>query len=253
MNMLPTTPLERPLILIADDESKIRRILALNLEKHGYDVMMAVDGKHAVELFEKAQPKPDLLLLDYMMPELDGIDVIRHVRMTSDVPAIMLTAKDNVHTKVESFESGMDDYITKPFAFEELLVRIKAILRRRPSRTTDQKENSRIEILQNGPLALDLSKRECSWNEEGEGKKLINLTQTEFKLMEMLLRRPGCVFSHEEIILKLWECVDENSQNALRVTISRLRKKFVSAGIETTFISTHAGYGYTLADLSDWD
>ena len=125
---------ERPLILIADDESKIRRVVAANLERSGFDVCSADDGRRALEIFEHADPKPDLLVLDVMMPEKDGFEVLEAVRKVSGVPVILLTAKGEVVDKMRGFSLGADDYLTKPFSLEELQARILAVLRRTAGR-----------------------------------------------------------------------------------------------------------------------
>ncbi|MFR1026310.1 MAG: response regulator transcription factor [Parasutterella sp.] len=127
--------MERPLILIVDDESKIRRLLAQNLELEGFDVQTASDGAQALEVYHKSVEKPDLILLDLMLPEIDGMTMLKRLRKSSDVPVIILSAKDERPTVIEGFREGADDFVSKPFYIEELMERIRAVLRRGKARS----------------------------------------------------------------------------------------------------------------------
>lgn len=129
--------MERPLILIVDDESKIRRLLAQNLELEGFDVQTASDGAQALEVYHKSVEKPDLILLDLMLPEIDGMTMLKRLRKSSDVPVIILSAKDERPTVIEGFREGADDFVSKPFYIEELMERIRAVLRRGKARSSN--------------------------------------------------------------------------------------------------------------------
>ena len=140
--------MDRPLIFVVDDESKIRRLVAVNLESSGFDVMTADDGHRALEVFQHSNPKPDLIVLDVMMPGLDGMEVLKVIRQHSPVPVIIVSAKNDVRTKMEGFRLGTDDYLVKPFSIEELIMRIKAILRR--SQQTEKTKTLSQEEIRNG-------------------------------------------------------------------------------------------------------
>lgn len=232
---------ERPLILIADDESKIRRVVAANLERNGFDVCAADDGAAALAIFEHADPKPDLLVLDVMMPEKDGFEVLEAVRKTSGVPVILLTAKGEVVDKMRGFSLGADDYLTKPFSLEELQARILAILRR-----TGKTKGAETERLVNGPLVMTPVKRLCRFHDTD-----VKLTDTEFRLLARLMEKPGHLFTHEELLLAVWGAEALNDLPLLRVTLTRIRKKLQAAGAEGPVIASYSGVGYLLDDLED--
>lgn len=232
---------ERPLILIADDESKIRRVVAANLERSGFDVCSADDGQRALEIFEHSVPKPDLLVLDVMMPEKEGFEVLEAVRKVSGVPVILLTAKGEVVDKMRGFSLGADDYLTKPFSLEELQARILAVLRR-----TSGRRDVASERLTNGPLVMMPAKRTCSF-----GASPVRLTDTEYRLLRLLMEKPGHLRTHEELLRTVWgpEAIDDLP--LLRVTITRIRKKLQAAGAEGPVIASYSGVGYLLDDYDD--
>ena len=237
-------------ILLVDDEIAIRETVSLNLKQSGYNVTEAVDGIDAKAQFDWSR-EYDLVILDYMMPGCDGIEVLKYIRQQSNVPVIMLTAKDQEEAKLMAFEFGADDYVTKPFSMKELEMRIKAVLRR--FSIVSPKKNDALNLLVNGPLVLNLKEKKCFWKAENALKKEVPLTVTEFRLLEKLLSNTGHIISKETLISRIWDDIDESSQNVLRVSLSRLRKKFVLAGVTTPFISNHSGYGYMIADLSEWE
>ncbi len=232
---------ERPLILIADDESKIRRVVAANLERSGFDVCSADDGRRALEIFDHADPKPDLLVLDVMMPEKDGFEVLEAVRKVSGVPVILLTAKGEVVDKMRGFSLGADDYLTKPFSLEELQARILAVLRR----TAGRRDVESVRLM-NGPLVMEPAKRICRFGDED-----VKLTDTEYRLLQRLMEKPGHLRTHEELLRAVWGPEALDDLPLLRVTLTRIRKKLQAAGAVGPVIASYSGVGYLLDDYSD--
>lgn len=236
---------ERPLILIVDDESKIRRLVAFNLERSGYDTMSAADGAHAIEAFVKAPEKPALVLLDVMMPEMDGFETAVRLRGSSNVPIIFMTAKTDTRSKLTGFNLGADDYVTKPFAMEELFARIRAVLSRSRPATSAQE---RPTALRNGPIELLPESRRCFFN-----GRPIHLTDVEFRLLALLMEEPGAVHQHGELLHKVWGPSAVGEVQHLRVAFTRLRRKLEECGLEGGLISAYSGVGYVLRDLRDED
>lgn len=232
---------QRPLILIADDESKIRRVVAANLERSGFDVCTADDGERALEVFRHADPKPDLLVLDLMMPEKDGFEVLEAVRKVSGVPVILLTAKGEVVDKMRGFSLGADDYLTKPFSLEELQARILAVLRR-----TGRVQDVETETLVNGPLVMVPARRVCRFEAND-----VKLSDTEFRLLAKLMERPGHLFTHEDLLRTVWGPDAVDDLPLLRVTLTRIRKKLQTAGADGPVIASYSGVGYLLDDYNE--
>lgn len=243
----------RPLILIADDESKIRRLVGASLEMAGFDISTAADGEEALECFDRLEPKPDLVVLDLMMPGLDGLEVLAKLREKSSVPVIMLTAKDAAADKMAAFRLGTDDYLTKPFLLEELEARIHAVLRRaghlgtRHGGAREEGIGAAADVLRNGPLSVVISKRAVFWKE-----RPIRLAETEFRLLAALMRRPGAVMTHEELLRVVWGAQAIGELNTLRVAVARLRKKLAEQDVEPSILSNWSGIGYMLGDLADF-
>lgn len=231
---------DRPLILIADDESKIRRLLASNLEFEGFDVVCAGDGEQALEVFEKAVEKPEAIVLDIMMPGVDGLEVLKRIRKTSSVPVVLLSAKDEKPTVLEGFREGADDFVPKPFYMEELVARLRAVLRR------SRHEEKRTEIceLVNGSLRINPVKCQCWVNENP-----VKLTSTEFKLLLEMIKRPGEVLTHERLLRLVWGEEYIGEVQYLRVAFTRIRRKLEEAGLESGVIVAYSSVGYILADL----
>ncbi len=231
---------QRYLIMIVDDESKIRRLVASGLESLGFDVIVAADGEHALELFEKAVIRPDLVLLDVMMPGMDGFECIEALRKIEDVPVIFLSARSEHHFKMQGFDAGADDYITKPFAMDELAARIRAVL----CRATSSHTSSSQEAFTNGPLKL--CPANCkAWVNDTE----LRLTDTEFRLLCTLMREPGTVMTHEHLLRAVWGPEFTGEVQYLRVAFARIRKKLEEAGLEGGVISAYSKVGYILRDL----
>lgn len=220
-------------ILIVEDEVKIARFVTLELEHEGYEVKAAHDGRTGLGLCESWQP--DLMILDLMLPELSGIEVCRRLRQTSDVPIIMLTAKDDVSDKVMGLDMGADDYMTKPFAIEELLARIRAALRRTGGRQEEQST-----LLTAGPVALDPESRTVTV--EGTG---VELTRREFDLLACLLEHKGKVLSRSAILNMVWGYDYAGETNTVDVYIRFLRAKLDEV-FHIRLIETVRGVGYVI-------
>ena len=225
-------------ILVVDDEASIRRILQTRLEMIGYSVVTASDGEEALSAFRLLTP--DLIVLDVMMPKLDGYGVCQELRKQSDVPIIMLTALADVADRIAGLELGADDYMTKPFSPKELEARIASVLKRRVHKT-DINIISKFEIIHVGNLKIDVNKRQVHKNEQR-----IRLTGIEFSLLELLVNHSGRVFSRLEILQQLWGFVPEMSTDTrvVDVHISRLRTKVESDPNDPEFILTARGNGY---------
>lgn len=223
-------------ILIIEDEEKIVRFIELELKYEGYEVEKAYNGKDGLEL--ALTQSFDLILLDIMLPHLNGIEVLRRIRRVSDVAIILLTARDSVVDKVSGLDGGANDYITKPFAIEELLARIRTVFREKAN-SKNVKPSS--EILA-GPLSLDSVKREVKVNEN-----LISLTKREFDLLQYLLENKNIVISRESLVENVWGYDFTGETNAVDVYISYLRGK-IEEPFEMKFIHTVRGVGYVIKD-----
>ena len=228
-------------ILIVEDEKKIARFLELELTHEGYEVQTAGDGRSGLEQAQSWQP--DLLILDLMLPELSGIEVCRRLRHDSDVPIIMLTAKDDVSDKVMGLDMGADDYMTKPFAIEELLARIRAVLRRcapeqesAPPEKTDGRD-----ILRVRDLTVNNHTKEAFLHGEP-----LNLTVSEFQILFTLISEPGSVFSREDLLRITAERDFNKYDRSIDVHISSLRRKLREDTGSPQYIRTLRGVGYSL-------
>lgn len=229
-----------PLILVVDDESKIRRLLTKELESNGFDVICAGDGEQALEVFSQADPLPDLILLDVMMPDMDGFECAKRMTKTADVPIIFLSARNESSFKLQGFDLGADDYITKPFLTEELIARIRAVIRR--SQHTDEHKTQREYT--NGPMRLCESSRSL-WINDHE----VKLADSEYLLLLALMKHPGSVISHEHLLQCVWGTQSVGDVQNLRVAFSRIRRKLEDNGIQGSVISAYSGVGYLLRDL----
>lgn len=210
----------------------LRRSLAFN----GYDVQLAADGIEALETLA-AQP-PDAVVLDVMMPRLDGLQTCRRIRAAGDdTPVLMLTAREMVSDRVAGLDAGADDYLVKPFALEELLARLRALLRR-----THQESGRSAEVLSFADLSIDLDTREVR-----RGDREIRLTRTEFSLLELLMRNPRRVLSRARILEEVWGYDFPTTENSLEVYVGYLRRK-TESGDEPRLIHTIRGVGYALRD-----
>ncbi len=222
-------------ILVVDDEKLLVKGIRFNLENEGYDVITGSDGMEAVEL--AGSENPDLIVLDLMMPRLDGLEACGKIREFSDVPIIMLTAKADDMDKLLGFEHGADDYLTKPFNILELKARIKALLRRSKSgRRQEEKPDSKLVC---GHITLDRDARDAF----NDGK-LVDLTAKEFDLMELLMRNPNRVYSREALLNAIWGYDTSSDIRTVDVHIRRLREKLERSPAAPEHIMTKWGVGY---------
>lgn len=222
-------------ILVVDDEKPIAEILKYNLEKEGYEVLLAFDGEDAVK--KAYNESPDLVLLDIMLPKMDGFAVCKNIREKLTVPIIMLTAKEEEVDKVLGLEMGADDYITKPFSNRELIARIKANLRR--VSLFNNADNGNLKIIKSRNLIIDLSKYEVT-----KDGKTIDLTFREFELLKYLACQGGQVFSRETLLEDVWGYEYYGDIRTVDVTVRRLREKIEDDPSNPVFIQTKRGVGY---------
>lgn len=224
-----------PKILIVEDEKKIARFLELELKHEGYEVLTAYDGRNGLET--ALETDPDLLILDLMLPELSGIEVCRRLRHTSDLPIIMLTAKDDVSDKVMGLDMGADDYMTKPFAIEELLARIRVALKKRRVRDTEKKEQEE-HILRVGCISIDTA----SWQVRVKGE-LVSLTRKEFDTLRYLMEHRGTAVTRDQLMNEVWGYDYIGDSNIVDVYIRYLRHKIDDQyGIKTIHTIRSVGY-----------
>ncbi|GGC67963.1 response regulator transcription factor [Hoyosella rhizosphaerae] len=224
-------------ILVVDDDRAVRESLRRSLSFNGYTVELAVDGVDALE--RVAASPPDALVLDVMMPRMDGLEVCRRLRSQGDDrPILVLTARDSVSERVSGLDAGADDYLPKPFALEELLARLRALLRRRGAHDGD----GAAEAMEFAGLTMDPVTREVTRDE-----RPISLTRTEFSLLEMLMANPRRVLTRARILEEVWGYDFPTSGNALEVYIGYLRRKTESEG-EPRIIHTVRGVGYVLRE-----
>ena len=236
---------EDPTILIADDDPHIRQVVRFSVEKAGFSVVEAEDGAQALEKIGGCNP--DLVVLDVMMPEMDGTEVCRRLRATSDVPVVFLSSRDEEIDRILGLEMGGDDYVTKPFSPRELMARIKAVLRRvdgtvsagSEEKGEPQKEPESRE-LEHGRLRLNLDEYRAFWSEDE-----IDLTRREFDLLQVLLGYPGKVFSRSELMTGAYGTGVIVSDRTIDSHIRRLRSKF--SPLEADPIETVHGIGYRLS------
>ncbi|SFP42341.1 two-component system, OmpR family, response regulator MprA [Amycolatopsis arida] len=224
-------------ILVVDDDRAVRESLRRSLEFNGYDVELAGDGAQALDAI--VAHRPDAMVLDVMMPRLDGLEVARRLRSTGDdLPILVLTARDTVSDRVAGLDAGADDYLPKPFALEELLARLRALLRR----AGPESQAEQAEVLSFADLSLDPGTREVR-----RGDRPISLTRTEFALLELFLSYPKHVLTRGRILEEVWGYDFPTSGNALEVYVGYLRRK-TEAGGEPRLIHTVRGVGYVLRD-----
>jgi two-component system response regulator MprA len=219
-------------ILVVDDDRRITAMLRRALAYEGYEVDLAPDG--AKGLLTARDRPPDIVILDVMMPGLDGLEVCRRLRSGGDVPILMLTARDEVPDRVAGLDAGADDYLVKPFALEELIARVRALLRRR--------EGSTSTLLSFGDLRLDTARREAH-----RGERPIELTTKEYELLALFLRHPRQVLTRDVILEQVWGYDFGGDANVLEVYVGYLRSKLEEGG-EIRLIQTVRGAGYVLRE-----
>ncbi|GAB4452578.1 MAG: response regulator transcription factor [Anaerolineales bacterium] len=220
-------------VLVVDDEKPLREFVRRNLEARGYRVLCAANGLEALALFQ--QESIDLIILDLMMPHLDGLETVQRVRQVSQAPVIILTALGEEMMKVQAFDLGADDYLTKPFGVGELMGRVKAVLRR--SRWSEASLPGGQ--LQQGEIRVDLDRHEAY-----VGKQKIDLTPIEFNLLVYLMQHAGKALSHREILQNVWGPEYGNEVEYLRVYIGHLRQKIEADALKPRRLLTERGFGY---------
>jgi two-component system, OmpR family, response regulator MprA len=229
-------PAPKPRVLVVDDDKAVRESLRRSLEFNGYDVALATDGAEALAAI--AATDPDVVVMDVMMPRLDGLEATKALRQAgNDLPILVLTARDAVGDRVEGLDAGADDYLTKPFALQELLARLRALLRRVVPR-----EEHEDELLSFADLSMDIASRDVR-----RGDRRIELTRTEFALLEMFLRRPRRVLERSFILEEVWGYDFPTTANSLEVYVGYLRRK-TEAEDEPRLIHTVRGVGYVLKE-----
>ncbi|MFG6286047.1 response regulator [Actinotignum schaalii] len=223
-------------ILVVDDEPTYRDTLAFNLGRDGYEVVTAADGAAALEQFRVA--RPDVVLLDLMLPGMSGEEVCRRIRATSDVPIIMLTAKDSEIDKVVGLEVGADDYVTKPYSYRELVARVRAVLRRASTGAADDVDE---DVLRVGRVEMDTDKHEVY-----VGGELISMPLREFELLELFLRNPDRVLTRPQILDRIWGLDYMGDTKTLDVHVKRIRSKIEVDPSAPAALVTVRGLGYKL-------
>jgi DNA-binding response OmpR family regulator len=225
-------------ILIVDDEQSIVDVLAYNLTKAGHQPIVARDGEQALRLARVE--RPDLVILDLMLPGMDGLDVCRELRKDGDTAIIMLTAKDEEVDRVVGLELGADDYVVKPFSVRELMARVRSVLRRVH---TSHKPVGSAPILQVGDLRLDISRREALWR-----SMPFELTAIQFELLRVLMARPGQVYSREELLNRVWGYDYFGDTRTVDSAVKRLRARLREVASDAELIVTVRDAGYKLSD-----
>lgn len=226
-------------ILVVDDEPLYLRLLKVNLESEGYEIVTASDGEQALELITRQIP--DLIILDVMMPKMDGITTCIRIRQFSTVPIILLTALGEEHDKVNGLNIGADDYVVKPFSATELVARVRAVLRRTQIRAAAETNK----IFTHGSLKIDLAKAEVF-----KGEKQVFLSATEYKLLLHFAHHVGQVLTAEELLEATWGVTYKNEKEILWVSIARLRQKLEDNPHSPVHIVTRTGMGYQMPVLT---
>jgi two-component system response regulator RegX3 len=231
-------PQEGARILLVEDEESLADSVRYNLEREGFGVIVAGDGRRAIERFRADQP--NLVILDLMLPELSGLDVCRMIRQESDVPIIMVTAKDSEADKVTGLELGADDYVTKPFSIRELVSRVRAHLRR--SRMLNP-ATPKDEMLDGGPVVMDVARHEVRVGDEP-----VAFPPKEFELLETFLRRKGRLLTREFLIEEVWGADYFGDTKTLDVHVKRIRRKVEPDPHEPRYLVTVRGLGYKFVE-----
>ena len=232
-------PDRAPRILLVDDEKPIQTLLSFPLQRDGYEVTAASDGREALQRFGEGHY--DLVVLDLMMPKMDGLEVCRRLRSRSDVPIIMLTAKAEETDKVFGLELGADDYITKPFSMREFRSRVKAVLRRSAMARTDPADEEPIEVLE---LRIDPGKRTVEVRGE-----TVQITFVEFEILAALARAPGRVFTRDMLLTRVWGDSAYRDPRTIDVHIRHLREKLEVDAKDPEYLFTVRGVGYRFRDV----
>jgi DNA-binding response OmpR family regulator len=235
---MPDETFKNRSILVVDDEERMARFIRLNLEHDGFQVTEAYRGMKAIQALR--DDLPDLIILDVMLPDIDGFEVLRMIREISQVPVIMLTAKGEEDDRVRGLELGADDYITKPFSPRELVSRVRAVLRR-----TEAAGSSRSELIEvDERLKLDFGRREVWLNGE-----LVKLRPTEYRLLYHLVQNAGWVVTYDQLLSKVWGYEYRDEPHYVRLYINYLRQKLEEDPSDPQYILTERGIGYRFVDF----
>jgi two-component system KDP operon response regulator KdpE len=221
-----------PRILVVDDDPALLRTLTINLRARGYDVETAGDGRSALQVVP--EQRPDLVLLDLGLPDLDGVEVLRRLRTLADLPVLVLSARHTSDDKVEALDLGADDYITKPFGMDELLARIRSALRRSPAAL-----DVPARVVEAGDLRLDIDDHRAS-----RAGQPVHLTPTEWRMVEVLTRTPGQLVRQTELLREVWGPHYHRETNYLRVYLANLRRKLETDPARPRHFLTEPGVGY---------
>ena len=221
-------------ILLVDDDPALLRTLRINLRARGYQVLVARDGRTALQA--SVEEEPDLVVLDLGLPDIDGVTVLRRLRRDSSVPVVVLSARHSSDDKVEALDLGADDYVTKPFGVEELMARIRAALRHSPIEAQSDAENA---IISTDSLYLDLANHVA--RKHGEP---VHLTPTEWRMVEVLTRRPGILIRQHDLLREVWGASAEHQSHYLRVYLSQLRRKLEDDPSRPRHFHTEPGVGH---------
>ena len=227
-----------PLILIVEDDNHIKNLISTTLKVNKYNYLVATSGNEAIML--AVSHKPDIILLDLGLPDMDGVEIIKNVREWSNIPIIVISARSEDTDKIDALDFGADDYITKPFSVEELLARIRVATRRLNSMNEKQAES----IFKNGDLTIDYSAG-CVYLYDKE----LHLTPIEYKLLCLLSKNVGKVLTHTYITMEIWGTTWESDVASLRVFMTTLRKKIERDSVESKYIQTHIGVGYRMLKI----
>ncbi|MHC1758262.1 MAG: response regulator [Negativicutes bacterium] len=219
-------------VLVIDDEPQIRKLLRVSLGAHGYDVHESMSGMDSV--MQAADIKPDLVILDLGLPDIDGKEVVRRLREWSDVPILILTARDQEKEKIDALDAGADDYITKPFSMGELLARMRVSVRRSTHTGEDP-------VIQCGDLSIDLAQRRVTVDTQE-----IKLTPTEYDIIKILAQNAGKVLTHRQLLKAVWGDTYSDDTHYIRVYIGQLRRKIEPNPTQPRYIITESGVGYRL-------
>ena len=228
--------MNRYVILVVEDDAPVMNLITTTLNAHEYHYLTALNGEETI--LQMTSHNPDIILLDLGLPDIDGVDVIKKIRTWSNVPIIVISARSEVTDKIEALDAGADDFLTKPFAVDELLARLR-VAQRRLIQTTS--ENSRESVFKNGDLTIDYASG-CAYLGDGE----LHLTPIEYKLLCLLAQNVGKVLTHTFITDKIWGNCWDNDVASLRVYMATLRKKIEKNPSNPKYIQTHIGVGYRM-------
>lgn len=228
-------------ILIADDDPQIVRALRITLTAKGYQIVVAADGAQAIAA--AIDHRPDLFLLDLGMPQVDGLEVITAIRGWSQAPILVVSGRAGAGDKVEALDAGADDYLTKPFAVEELLARIRALSRR-------AQHDDSLPAVRFGDVTVDLAARSVTRTTTSDGTRQVRLTPTEWRVLEILVRNPGKLVTRQTMLTTIWGSEHVEDTGYLRLYLSQLRRKLESDPTQPTHLITEPGMGYRLEGVA---